>query len=108
MTIRMISLKAHQYAGRRLEKGDEFEARGAGDARLLRLLGWAESAPAPVAQLPVLTAKVERFDPVVIGSMNVEPGATFSDSPAEPVDAEPSEPIKPKRAYRRRDMVAED
>jgi hypothetical protein len=122
MTIQMISLAAHLYAGQRLQAGDKFTCRGESDARLLRALGRAinYTPPPPVEyKPPVKTVARKYFTAAVLAD---EPAAK---SPSEALmDMLPSqlvpgvgehEPagfaeggIKPKRAYRRRDMKADE
>lgn len=99
--IKMVSSTSHLYAGRRLKAGDAFEARGRGDARLLRALGRAVDAPAPapVAEpVPALLMPKRQYVRKV-----VEPAPIAFVSPL----AEPEEAPKPKRQYKRRDMTAE-
>lgn len=99
--VRMVTTKSHLYAGKRLQVGAEFDARGSQDARLLKALGRAEkalpSAPAP-APAPSPAPAVAPPEPVY---------QTASVSAADPDAA--TEPTKPKRRqYQRRDMTAED
>ncbi len=94
MTIRMKALKSHTYAARRVKPGEEYNARGRGDAALMVALGRAQIVELERRDVPALL-KATPVDAAV-----VEPG--------EATDAV-SALFKPaaKRAYRRRDMTAE-
>jgi len=134
MTIRMISMKAHRYGGRQLKVGDEFDAVGRSDVRLLRALGRAEvtaavvpaveapPAAAPAAfgrSRPRATTTPERAAstpapppvPVPAPAPVVQPAAL--DVPAAPAPAASKDAAadddadKPKRLYKRRDLTAE-
>lgn len=56
MTIPMKARRNFPYAGKRLKAGEEFQARGESDARVLAAIGHAERvtvvAPAPTAPPP--------------------------------------------------------
>ena len=80
MEVAMISKTRHRYGRQQLQVGDRFIARGQADARLLRALGRAEPE--------VATA-------IVVTEQETEPQETIS------------MPVRQKRKYRRRDMVAE-
>ena len=55
MSVPMQALKGFPYAGRRLAAGDNFEARGESDARVLVAIGKAKrSAPVALPPLPDL------------------------------------------------------
>lgn len=101
MTIRMISLKPHLYAAKRLAVGAEFEASGETHARLLVALGRAARAELKqeVAQTPATAPVVEA--PVVAPAVKT-PRRRAIDQEGEP------EAVKPKRTYRRRDMTVGD
>lgn len=81
-TVRLVATKAYSYAERTLKVGDVFEASDK-DAKLLIMIGSASKAPSASYRAKVL-------DPVV-------PEETRSDP----------NPSKPKRQYRRRDLVPE-
>lgn len=54
MTIPMKALKGLKYAGQRLQPGDEFQAKGKRDARVLSAIGKAIEMPA----VPVSAARM--------------------------------------------------
>ncbi len=81
--MKLIAIKPHRFDGYR-RVGDTYEATPA-EARLVKALKWAADAPAVRA-------------PVVAAS---PPAAV------EPLAPPAVEPERVKRAYRRRDMVAE-
>lgn len=86
MTIAMITLKPHTYAGRHLRAGDRFEADSAAHRKLLQALGRAQDAPAAESAAPAALLRLALRTP----------------------DAAPPEAAaKPKRIYRRRDLRAE-
>lgn len=93
MKVRMVSLKAHTYAGKRLAVGAEFEASGRKDAKLLQAIGRASlmqvAEPEPVVQ-PIRRARL--FQPVAVS--DVVPDVATDE-------------VKPKRVYRRRNLTAE-
>ena len=119
--IRMMSMKDHLYAGKRLKAGDKFVCRGESDARLLRALGRAidyTAPPEPVhvpakkytppgtyATAAVVAAPEHVFAPPVVVDTSA---AEFDDVPSF-IDGGHTEDAatKPKRAYRRRDMKAD-
>jgi hypothetical protein len=122
--MKMLSLKPHVYAGRRLKTDEEFECRGQSDRRLLIALGRAKDAPVVAALLKATPMKN-------VADVDAPAEMTFSqDTPAfvEWPTAEQLAPAerawgeyeaaavvaevsprtgKPKRTYKRRDMVAE-
>lgn len=118
MKIPMVSIAGHVYAGRRLKPGDAFDARGAGDAKLLVALGRAERA-APVVpaiekapEAPVVKApRVYRTAAIYAQPVATQEPAEVAETPAveapAEVAAEPAEPVRTKRVYRRRDLKAE-
>lgn len=131
--IALVSLQRHVYAGRRLKPGDEFEARGQSDARLLIALKRADFAPAvpepepELAAAPAAVVELPIAAPVAIepapapevvttdapSADAAEPAPTpVDEQPAEqppqaPAESAPAEPVKPRRQYKRRDMTAE-
>jgi hypothetical protein len=52
MSIKMKALKSFKYAGKRLQAGDEFSARGRSDARILAAIGNAEYQTAVIDTSP--------------------------------------------------------
>jgi hypothetical protein len=128
--MKMLSLKPHLYAGRRLNTGDEFECRGQSDRRLLIALGRAKDAPVVAALLKAtVTAALVSEAPVskrvdITMLRDAEPMYVEVPADADDVDVV-CDPVtglhedvreyleisqrtgKPKRAYKRRDMVAE-
>lgn len=114
MGHKVIALKPHRYATERVV-GEQYEMR-ASDYRLCKALGWISDAPQvtvapvpvspPIARAPVAAPVPESFlqhkafytrkDEVAAPAPTCEPEA-------ESADGE----MKPKRAYRRRDMTAE-
>jgi hypothetical protein len=120
MSIPMISLVAHLYAGKRLKAGDKFECRGQSDARLMRALGRAiDYTPPPPIEYkpPVKTARKYFTAAVVDDGEYVFPAPAVSAPSAEALADAPDfvdggataeAAAKPKRAYRRRDMKADE
>jgi hypothetical protein len=98
--MKMVSLKPHVYAGKRLSVGDEFEVSGRSDARLLTAIGRAIVAPPPAPEPPA---------PPPVSRPLARVFVPKAEAPAvAPVVAEPdSDEPKPKRTYRRRDLSAE-
>lgn len=108
MGIPMISLASHVYAGRRLAKGDEFEARGRQDARLLAALGRAEAALPPIATIePRPQARQSSAQTAQIPDQMVDIPIADPDEGDEPEVEISPRTGRPKRTYRRRDMTAE-
>lgn len=102
--IKMISLKPHLYASKRLVAGQQFEARGQTDARLMIALGRAEIAPVVAAPAPVAPASAPR----TYRTRAIEAPTDFeSPAPASIEDAAETPAVKTTRVYRRRDMKAE-
>jgi len=116
MIVRTI--KPHVYAGIRRRVGVEYSPRGRTDEKILRALGLVAdllpavpvtrrvraAAPALVIEsAPVLVAP----EPAIVDPQPAE--VTPPQAPIETAEQTPDEPepIKPKRAYKRRDMVAE-
>lgn len=80
MTIPMTALRDFPYAGKRLKKGQDFNARGQSDARLLKAIGHArEAAPAQVQP------------PVASGTYNTR---MLTAAPARQVQTQP-DPVDP-------------
>ena len=107
--MHMQTVKAHRY-GRERKVGDRYECAEK-DVRLVKALGWAVPVPPePEIEQPKPKRAYVRKDIVTELPQPVEPEAaaeelaTFTADPV--VDAEPSE--RPRRAYRRRDLKAED
>lgn len=120
--IKMIATKAFRLRGKLMSPGDEFEVVGKRDAHLrAKVLRHGRIAP-PEAPKPAPRAAVEARKPVP-----VQPEASRVElhvEPAKPVEVEkksflaesgtvakPADDAVPgltKRAYRRRDMTAED
>lgn len=113
MTIRMKSLRAFPYAGRRLQAGEEFDARGESDKRVLVAIKAATVAPraAPPIEPPAVAprARVRRtVEAPVDSTLNagvVADAATPGQASAEAL-SEPEQAAPAKRHYRRRDMTA--
>jgi hypothetical protein len=53
MTVPMKARRSFPYAGKRLKAGDEFQARGESDARVLAAIGHAERVIAAPAAPPI-------------------------------------------------------
>lgn len=107
--MHMQTVKAHRY-GLERKVGDRYECAEK-DVRLVKALGWAVPVPPePEIEQPKPKRAYVRKDIVTEPPQPVEPEAaaeelaTFTADPV--VDAEPAE--KPRRAYRRRDLKAED
>ena len=95
----MISLQDHLYGGKRLKSGDKFEVRGQSDARLLKALGRAidyTPPPEPVYEKPKIYTRA------------YSTAAVVADVPSFVDGGSVDEVTKPKRAYRRRDMKADE
>ncbi len=121
MSVHMKAVKPLIYASRRLAVGDEFEARGMQDARLLTAIGkavaFAPEPPVIASAAPTFTApkfreKIESApvaaDPVIdiVGQAEAAIVSVAAEvAAAAPAQAEPAE--KPKRAYHRRDKTAD-
>jgi hypothetical protein len=87
--VKLIALKPLTYAGERLKRGDAFMAKHEKDARLLRAVKLAGNPPpAPIILKPVEVVVTPVAEPTVYAR--------------DLVAAQ-----KPKRAYKRKDMVAE-
>lgn len=95
MTIAMITLKPHTYAGRHLRAGDRFEADSAAHRKLLQALGRAQDAPA-----------AESAAPAALLRLALRPQDTNAVE-GEKVPLVREGAAKPKRIYRRRDLRAE-
>ena len=127
--IPLTALKPFVYAGRRLKAGQDFEASGQTDARVLIAVGHADFAPAlaaePAAEPP---RTADTTAPLIAqpepASQAGEASAQVEDQPAQqvdiPADAAPEQSAAPepdqapaeqpaakRRQYRRRDMTAE-
>jgi hypothetical protein len=98
--VKMVALKSFVYAGKRLQPGAEFEARTGSDARLLKAIKNAGEAPPepPPAPAPAVRAYRRRDVPAEV-PLALPPAA-------DPI-ADPAPADKPKRTYKRRDLVAE-
>ncbi len=83
--MNLVSIKNHRYAGKKRKVGDTYQVRNSSDATLMKALGWAvpEVTEKPSAPVKTVTA--------------VKPSVDTTE-----------EPVKPKRAYKRRDMTAEE
>ena len=103
--IQMTCLKPMQYAGRRVQAGDQFEAYGESDARVLTAIGKAARyTPAPVVVI------VPKIVPRAI--LTTTPRAHVPPLPLPPAPAltadETDDETKTKRQYRRRDLTADE
>jgi hypothetical protein len=103
--MKLKAKRKFRYAGNRLAPGDRFETRGEQDARLLIAIGHAEpvrerppKAQPPAPPAPVVPVEALPEPPVVVATVP-EPPSVRSD---EAVDFSGS------RAYKRRDMTAEE
>jgi hypothetical protein len=92
-TVPLVARKRLMYAGANYTTGQAFEARGEADARLLVLIGLArqpsvepKGVDAPIVPDPIVAVAPTASDP----------------SPL------PEEPRPVRRAYRRKDVQAED
>jgi len=104
MTIRMKSLKAHTYAGKRLKAGQEFDARGESDKRVLVAIKAADVVPASTVAAPAL--QPEPLKPRAYVRRDQSATEPQASAPAEqPIES--GAESKPRRVYRRRDQVAE-
>lgn len=100
MTVSMKARQAFPYAGKRLKAGQEFQARGESDARVLAAIGHAERvvAPAIVAPAPRPPAGGTYRTRAIISApvqvvMRAEPPAAPA-ATAQTIEAEPAaEPI---------------
>ena len=111
--ITMTCLKPMQYAGRRVQAGQQFDAHGENDARLLVAIGKAARYTPPV--VPVYVAPKSR------AILTTTPQSIFQPEPVPTVEAVATDTAvtaddaevhdadeKPKRQYRRRDLTAEE
>ena len=118
--IKMVALRPHLYAGRRLQVGDEFEARGRGDASLLAAVGFAavavDSAPKPLPALPevvelhaepVYSAPMPVAEPVAEEVVEAAPEPEAISQPEPELSPYTSRRAARKQTYRRRDLNAE-
>jgi hypothetical protein len=99
MVIKLIALKPMAYAGARLKRGDAFEAKHEKDAKLLRAVKLADFPP----PAPIMLKKPAVVDVVV--TPVAEP-TVYEDEQDLMVET-PAPAPKPKRTYKRKDMVAE-
>lgn len=92
----ITTIKPHVYAGRRRKPGDTYDVRGRSDLAIVKALGWGfeppPMAPAPVPAPAPATAARSQYQ--------------RTDLVAEGTTAGEVTP-KPKRTYRRADLVAE-
>lgn len=121
MSVQMISLKPHVYAGRPLKAGDTFLARGETDARILIAIGKAKRTVFEVAVQPAEPRTPVRELPIEVVALNVdldpvptlEPLTVINVEPAPEVSEPEPEPEpdlttrRGRREYRRRDLRAE-
>lgn len=110
--IKVRALRSFAYAGKRRRAGDEFEVRSSGDARVLRAVGHVGD-PLPVRPEPVRAPvrQVRAVQPLQrVLAADAEPLPVNQNAPAGAPEFEPDagdEPVKPKRTYKRRDLVSE-
>jgi hypothetical protein len=87
-TVPLVALKPHRYDGRLVRKGQTFAARSLDDALVLKMMRVATDAQAEPPVVPVLVPEpVPEVDESLAGS---------------------PEPERPRRRYRRKDLVAEE
>jgi hypothetical protein len=105
----MIASQPISYGGRRLARGDAFEAKRQ-DARLLRAVGRATEPPEKNT-----TPRNARATDKQAAAPDVHQAHADSDaetreqmSRKDMADEAPKRPTKKNRAYKRRDMQAED
>lgn len=95
MTVRMIALRSFQYAGKRIEKGSEFDARGrlnapGSEATTLRAIGYAQEllpTPRPTQQYqtrvmtaaPTAPATGTNLGAAALDSMDIDALRTLAD-----------------------------
>lgn len=95
-TVPLIALKPHRYDGRLVRKGHRFLAKSVDDATVLKLMRVAEDAPTPSA-------------PMVPDPATEAPTVEDEYTVVHPVaEVDPALWPKPKRRYRRKDLVAEE
>lgn len=107
MKVSLSATKSFAYAGKRLSPGQQFYARGEQDARLLVAIGSAIHAyPVYVQETKVARILQAPEVPVFLAPAEVEVAAAEAEESEEAKPAE--EWPKKRRAYRRRDMTAEE
>lgn len=102
--MKLIATTRFTYAGKNLRAGDEFEAKDK-DAKLLKAIGRAKDAyfrRDMRADLNVLPVPSPEY--VVVTD---EPVHAFGSVDGAAYTAAADQPAKPKRKYKRKDMVAE-
>lgn len=106
--VALVSLvTGKRYGGQNLVVGEKFIVR-ASDVRAVKALGWATDfigdEPPKIWEEPVVAQK----EPEVIRKDEVAEPEPDSEHVDLPVEEEKEEaPAKPKRTYKRRDLVAE-
>jgi hypothetical protein len=98
--MKLKALRALRYAGKSVLKGGVFECK-AGDVRLLVGAKIAENYVEPVARKPV-TKSIPTVAPTISA-----PPASFEEMVIAGTAKLPAEDDAPKRAYKRKDLVAE-
>lgn len=120
MSVQMIALKPHVYAGRRRNPGDYFLVSGETDARILAAVGNAKRTLFDQSRVEVAVPSVDideyvRELPSEVAALNAEPDPVPAPEPLAVVNVDPapemSEPDlttrRGRREYRRRDLRAE-
>jgi hypothetical protein len=112
--MNVMTLKQHRYKGKLKNIGDEYEFIGRAERKLAIALGWVIPAPKyvepakPVAveQAPAKAEEVVIFEPEIIFKEEVEQVEVTipEDDSSVVVDVK----YKPRRTYKRRDMVSDE
>lgn len=108
MKIRVVSIKAHPYAGKTRPPGTEYELTGESEFRLFSGLGCVERAksPAPAPVAPPVPAEAPAAPASPPQAFASETGRERGRRAHDAEDAEAPKPAS-KRSYRRRDLTAE-
>jgi hypothetical protein len=107
--VALVACKKLVYAGQGYTSGQSFEARDQADASLLVTLGLASRAPVQKVSEPEPEPVIQptTVDDVYTPLPDVPPTEAVSVETPPEESPEP-EPVRVKRAYKRRDMTAEE
>lgn len=122
--MNLVAIKTHRYAGKLRKVGDTYRVNGKSDAKLMTALGWAMREAVetgnkfkdntPKLEFEVIKNPSELYEVSLVGAELVEPPEIAYETieirePTPEESLEELEPeVKPKRAYKRRDMTAEE
>jgi hypothetical protein len=103
--MNVITLKQHRYKGKQKNVGDEYEFKGRAERCLAKALGWVIEVPKAAEAVKQMVAEQKAKFPMPIVDVAVVKEEK-SKSGKFVVDAVLVE--KPKRTYKRRDMVSDE